>query len=151
MREARNVPFFSLLPSHRVPFTFLRERSNRFRQRLRRDPENPPRVWLKRHWPWLTLLVLACGGVIAFDSWLGTCGFYGCPSPAEIRAFHPSEGGNVYDRNQRLIGHLENVRRVNVSIASVPKHVRDAFVATEDRRFYEHNGLDWRGVVRAIA
>ena len=33
----------------------------------------------------------------------------------------------------------------------MPKHVRAAFVATEDRRFYEHNGLDWRGVLRAVA
>ena len=43
------------------------------------------------------------------------------------------------------------MRRVNVPITTVPKHVRDAFVATEDRRFYEHNGLDWRGVIRAVA
>ncbi len=104
---------------------------------------------MRRHWPWLSLLALACVGIITFDVWLGTCGFYGCPSPAEIRAFHPTEGGNVYDRNQRLIGHLENVRRVNVPISAVPKHVRAAFVATEDRRFYQHNGLDWRGVFRA--
>jgi penicillin-binding protein 1A len=90
-------------------------------------------------------------GVITFDFWLATCGFYGCPSPAEIRAFHPSEGGNVYDRNNRLLGHLENVRRVNIPISSVPQHVRDAFVATEDKRFFEHNGLDWRGVFRAIS
>jgi len=119
------------------------------RERLRPNPSIPFRVWIRRHWPWLSLLVLACAAVITFDVWLGTCGFYGCPSPAEIRAFHPSEGGNVYDRNDRLIGHLENIRRVNVSIAMVPKQVRDAFVATEDRRFYEHNGLDWRGVIRA--
>ena len=105
---------------------------------------------MRRHWPWLSLLVAAVAGVIVFDIWLGTCGFYSCPSRAEIRAFHPSEGGNVYDRNQKLIGHLENVRRVNVPITAVPKHVRAAFVATEDRRFYEHNGLDWRGVFRAV-
>ena len=106
---------------------------------------------MRRHWPWLSLLVLACAGVITFDAWLATCGFYGCPSRADIRAFHPSEGGNVYDRNGRLLGHLENVRRVNVPISSVPPNVRDAFVATEDRRFYEHNGLDWHGVLRAVA
>jgi 1A family penicillin-binding protein len=106
---------------------------------------------MRRQWPWLSLLAFACAGIIVFDIWLGTCGFYGCPSPAEIRAFHPSEGGNVYDRNERLIGHLANVRRVNVSISQVPKSVRDAFIATEDRRFYEHNGLDWHGVLRAVA
>ena len=122
---------------------------DRLRQRLRPDPHDPARRWLRRHWPWLSLLALACVGVGLFDVWLGTCGFYGCPSPAEIRAFHPSEGGNVYDRSGRLLGHLENVRRVNVPIGAVPKPVRDAFVATEDRRFYDHNGLDWRGVFRA--
>src|SRR4029079_18887399 len=84
----------------------------------------------------------------AFDAWLTTCGFYGCPSPAEIRAFHPSAGGNVDDRHSKLLGHLENIRRVNVSVTAVPKHVRAAFVATEDRRFYEHNGLDWHGMLR---
>jgi len=118
---------------------------------MRRDPAKPAKLWLRRHWPWLSLLVLACVGVITFDAWIGTCGFYGCPSPTEIRAFHPSEGGNVYDRNQKLVGHLENIRRLNVSIGIVPKHVRDAFIATEDRRFYEHNGLDWHGMLRAVA
>jgi 1A family penicillin-binding protein len=123
---------------------------DRLRLRLRPDPHDPARRWLRRHWPWLSLLAIACVGVGLFDVWLGTCGFYGCPSPAEIRAFHPSEGGNVYDRSGRLLGHLENVRRVNVPIGAVPKPVRDAFVATEDRRFYDHNGLDWRGVFRAV-
>jgi 1A family penicillin-binding protein len=120
------------------------------RRRLTPDPSNPPRRWLRRHWPSLTLLAIACLGAILFDVWLGTCGFDRCPSPSEIRAFHPSEGGNVYDRNDKLIGHLENIRRVNVSISAVPPLVRDAFIATEDKRFYEHNGLDWHGVLRAI-
>ena len=38
---------------------------------------------------------------------------------------------------------------MNVPIEKVPRHVRDAFLATEDRRFYDHNGLDWRGLMRA--
>ncbi|MEP6493898.1 MAG: PBP1A family penicillin-binding protein [bacterium] len=131
--------------------TSFGKRLAELRHRIRRDPDKPASQWLRRHWPWLSLLTLACAGVITFDAWIGTCGFYGCPSPAEIRAFHPSEGGNVYDRNQKLVGHLENIRRLNVSINVVPKHVRDAFIATEDRRFYQHNGLDWHGVLRAVA
>ncbi len=131
--------------------TLLRERFARLRLRLQPNPADPWSRWLRRQWPWLSLLALACAGVFTFDAWLGTCGFYGCPSPAEIRAFHPSEGGNVYDRNGKLLGHLEDVRRVNVPISLVPNFVRAAFVATEDRRFYEHNGLDWHGVLRAVA
>jgi penicillin-binding protein 1A len=133
-----------------VTISSLSDRLAVFRQRLHRDPANPASKWLRRHWLRLSLLAVACAGTITFDIWLGTCGFYGCPSPAEIRAFHPSEGGNVYDRSQKLVGHLENIRRVNVPIAVVPKYVRDAFIATEDRRFYEHNGLDWHGVLRAV-
>jgi len=133
-----------------VTVTSFSERAALFRQRLRRNPADPAPIWLRRHWPWLSLLALACGGIIVFDAWLGTCGFARCPSPTEIRAFHPTEGGNVYDRAGRLLGHLQNVRRVNVPITAVPKDVRQAFIATEDRRFYEHNGLDWRGVLRAL-
>ena len=39
--------------------------------------------------------------------------------------------------------------RVWVDIENVPKHVQDAFVAIEDERFYEHNGIDLKGIVRA--
>ncbi|HVJ28881.1 MAG TPA: PBP1A family penicillin-binding protein, partial [Gammaproteobacteria bacterium] len=49
----------------------------------------------------------------------------------------------------RLMGRLTVIRRVNVPLEKVPRHVREAFLATEDRRFYDHNGLDWRGFIRA--
>jgi len=47
------------------------------------------------------------------------------------------------------MGRLTVIRRVNVPLERVPRHVREAFLATEDRRFYDHNGLDWRGFIRA--
>ena len=48
------------------------------------------------------------------------------------------------------MGRMNAVRRVNVPLSAVPVHVRRAFIATEDRRFYQHDGLDWIGVGRAI-
>ncbi|MDE3153316.1 MAG: PBP1A family penicillin-binding protein [Gemmatimonadota bacterium] len=93
--------------------------------------------------------VLALAALVVFDAWLGTCGFAGCPSRAEVRAYRPDEGGRVLDRSGRVIGQLASVRRVNVPLDSVPQFVRDAFIATEDRRFYQHHGVDWRGVARA--
>jgi penicillin-binding protein 1A len=45
---------------------------------------------------------------------------------------------------------VRSVRRVNVPLAQVPLHVRQAFVATEDRRFFDHAGVDWRGAARAM-
>jgi 1A family penicillin-binding protein len=49
------------------------------------------------------------------------------------------------------MGRLETVRRVNVPLKMVPEFVQQAFIATEDRRFYQHGGLDWRGFFRALA
>jgi 1A family penicillin-binding protein len=91
------------------------------------------------------LIVAVYGG----DMWLATCGGDGCPSAADIRSFHPDEGGRVLDRAGNFISRLAIVRRVNVPLNAVPLHVRQAFVATEDRRFYDHHGIDWRALVRA--
>ena len=97
----------------------------------------------------LTALGISILLVYAFDVWLGTCGLHGCPTPTEIRSFHADEGGRVLDRSGNFIAHLAIVRRVNVPLAEVPLSVRQAFIATEDHRFYHHNGIDWRGLARA--
>jgi penicillin-binding protein 1A len=44
----------------------------------------------------------------------------------------------------------ENQRRVWIALAEIPDHVRNAFIAAEDRRFYQHRGIDERGLVRAF-
>jgi len=41
-------------------------------------------------------------------------------------------------------------RRVYVPLAQIPEHVRNAFVAAEDKRFFQHHGIDERGLVRAF-
>ena len=128
----------------------LRNRVTLFRERLRTAPRLPLGTLLRRHWIGLSVLCVTIAGVFTFDAWLLSCGFARCPSPSEIRAFHPSEGGRILDRNGKLIGRLEIVRRVNVPLREVPLHVQQAFIATEDRRFREHNGLDWRGFLRAV-
>lgn len=120
------------------------------RAALRRDPSRPPRVWLREHWRAATVIVALLAGATAFDAWVYTCAFAGCPSEVAIRAYQPPEGGRVLDRNGRLIGRVSLVKRINVPLDSVPLHVRQAFLATEDRRFYTHDGLDWRGFARAV-
>jgi 1A family penicillin-binding protein len=114
-------------------------------------PAEPARLWMHRQRRSLVALGLACVGLVLFDAWLGTCGFGGCPSRAEIRAFRPGEGGRIVDQNDRYLGRIAIVRRVNVPLSDIPPFVREAFLATEDRRFYQHNGLDWRGLFRAAA
>ncbi len=96
-----------------------------------------------------TALAISILGVIFLDVWLATCGFHGCPTPRQIQTYRPDEGGRIYDRSGQLMGRLAIVRRLNVPISQVPVHVRQAFIATEDRRFYDHGGVDWRGFVRS--
>ena len=128
----------------------LTDRLARLRERMRPDPARPARTWMRRQWPALTALVLVLGALYAGDAWILTCGFDGCPSGSEIRAFRPAEGGRILDRTLAPMGRVRLVRRVNVPLAQVPTHVRQAFIATEDRRFAVHRGVDWRGALRAI-
>ena len=117
---------------------------------FRADANDPPRRWMRRHWRLTTLVGSSLVVMVVLDAWLLTCGFESCPSKAEIRAYRPQEGGQVMDRFGKPMGRLNTVRRVNVPLSAVPLHVQRAFIATEDRRFYKHHGLDFRGVVRAV-
>jgi len=108
--------------------------------------------WLSAHRRGILLGTFAiCILAIYFtDAWLATCGFDGCPTPRDIQTFQPDQGGRILDRYNRLMGRIELVRRVNVPLSQVPVFVQQAFIATEDRRFYQHGGLDWRGFFRAL-
>jgi penicillin-binding protein 1A len=96
------------------------------------------------------LLAISILAVYFTDVWMGTCGFDSCPTARDIQTFQPDQGGRILDRYNRVMGRLEIVRRINVPLKTVPEFVQQAFIATEDRRFYQHNGLDWRGFFRAL-
>jgi 1A family penicillin-binding protein len=130
-----------------VHFLRIQDRVTLLRRRLA-GLDGPDRPW-QTYGKWLAVLGVTCVTVLLFDGWLATCGFEGCPTRAGIRAFRPGEGGRIVDRNDKFLGRIALVRRVNVSIDAIPPLVRAAFLATEDRRFYQHNGLDWRGLFRA--
>ena len=125
-------------------------RWNALKAFFRRPARAPSSRWMRRYWKTSTIVGLAIVAAVAGDVWLYTCGLVGCPSPQDLLQYRSPEGGQVLDRNGRLIARLSTVNRVNVALATVPPHVRQAFVATEDRRFYNHNGIDWRGFARAV-
>jgi len=72
------------------------------------------------------------------------------PSTADLQNYHPPQVTRVLARNGQVIGELFVERRTIVDIASVPKHVIHAVIAAEDASFYEHKGLDYPGMLRAL-
>ena len=97
---------------------------------------------------WLTLLFLCAGGIgFAAGSWRNLCAE--CPSIAQIYTYEPQQTSKVYARDSTLVQEIGLERRTPVALASLPPHVPQAFIAIEDRRFYSHGGLDWKGIARA--
>lgn len=75
------------------------------------------------------------------------------PQAAELPRMPPIERApqiTYLDRNGAVIGVRGGRFAPPVDVARLPRHVPAAFVAIEDRRFYEHDGFDPRGIARAI-
>lgn len=102
---------------------------------------------LRSAMPWAGAIAVAAAVTTA--SWWWSCGWQGCPTPAQLRAWRPTEGGTLLARDSAFISALSLVNRVNVPLRVVPAHVQSAFIAVEDRRFLAHHGVDWYGVARA--
>src|SRR5437867_4166712 len=99
----------------------------------------------------LGLLVLLLGtatGVAAL--WAFTIFPRSLPSVTALETFQPLQGTKIYDDNDELITELHVERRIFVPLAQIPKTLRDAAIATEDRRFYSHWGIDPIGIARAV-
>lgn len=93
----------------------------------------------------VVFMIVGCGAGAGFLSavWGGL--------PDVSKTMTPDASSQIFDRNGKLITtvHAEQ-DRLPVSIDQVPKELQNAFIAAEDIRFYEHHGLDPRGILRAI-
>lgn len=72
------------------------------------------------------------------------------PDVQSLRHVELQEPLYVYARDGRLMALFGETRRYPVDIAKVPLRMKQAFIAIEDNRFYEHHGVDFNGVARAI-
>ncbi|WP_425061220.1 Penicillin-binding protein 1F [Sporomusa carbonis] len=63
----------------------------------------------------------------------------------------PAVSSQIFDANGKLITTVHSVEnRLPVSINKIPKDLQNAFIAAEDARFYQHSGIDPRGILRAV-
>src|ERR1700716_1563178 len=59
------------------------------------------------------------------------------------------ERNTVYDVDGKIYSRLAGANRLKVSLSEVSPYFISAVLAREDARFYEHKGIDWRGILRA--
>lgn len=98
-------------------------------------------VWL------LGGLVVAGAG---FGAWLYQLSM-GLPDVARLASYRPSQTTEIYSSDGVLLARLFDENRDVVPLRDIPLNLRNATVAVEDHRFFQHRGVDWRGVARAIA
>ena len=102
---------------------------------------------------WLTYSVISCfalgliGALLIIFAALVT--FSSLPSLETLTDYRPKIPLRVYSNEGLLIGEFGTERRNLVKIENVPVHLKQAILAAEDDRFYEHSGVDTIGVLRA--
>jgi penicillin-binding protein 1A len=97
----------------------------------------------------VTFLVAAGVGSI-YASWALICRGNQCPSIEILAEYTPHQTSKLYAIDGRFIAELGLERRTLVKIDEIPKIVQDAFIATEDKRFYQHAGIDWHRAASVV-
>jgi 1A family penicillin-binding protein len=88
----------------------------------------------------LLLLTVSAAGLVAQQ-----------PVPVEAwQIITPPQASIFFARDGSMIGEIGKEIRFNVPLRSLPRYVGQAFVAVEDQRFYQHDGVDLQGIAAAI-
>ena len=72
------------------------------------------------------------------------------PSLDELQQFNPDQVSKIISADGKVIKKLYIAKRDMVNISVIPKHLRDALLSMEDRDFYNHNGINLKGIIRAV-
>ncbi len=71
------------------------------------------------------------------------------PSVEVLENYKPREASYIYSTDGVLLARIAEEYREPATLGEVPKHLINATIAKEDRRFWSHHGVDWRGILRA--
>lgn len=98
--------------------------------------------------PSIFLLIALAGVLFIFSVYLGAFGRL--QTRDELLGLKNATASLVYSEEGRIIGRFFSENRTNVAFGQIPSHLIDALIATEDIRFYRHNGIDYRSLMRVM-
>ena len=105
------------------------------------------RRWLR--WLLALFVALALAGAIAAGA-LYYIVSSKLPDVQSLREVELQEPMYVYASDGKLMAVFGETRRYPIEMKDVPERLKQAFLATEDARFYEHGGVDYKGIARAV-
>jgi len=121
-------------------------------------PDTPPKKiptprwlrWLTRGFLWLAGLAIAgaLAGVLTIAVALAVA-YPNLPDISDLADYRPKLPLRVYSVEGALLGEFGEERRNLTPIQDIPKVMTDAVLAIEDARFFQHGGVDYKGVIRA--
>src|SRR5216110_83693 len=113
--------------------------------RVRRPKKTRANIFFRYGWK-VTLLLLLAAAVFAIFLFYGTWAqTFDMKNVGEM-----PERSTVYDVDGKIYSRLAGANRLKVSLSEVSPFFITAVLAREDSRFYEHKGIDWRGILRAL-
>ncbi len=101
----------------------------------------------------VSMVGLAILGILAIVLLVGSIqlGMFGkLPTHKDLMAVKNPEATLIYSADDQVIGKFFTINRTNISIDAISPFLTDALVATEDARFFKHNGIDYRAWVRVL-
>jgi len=106
---------------------------------------------LNKWWHYLVMsLVVGSLSVLALIGVAAALIYPTLPSLEALTDYQPKLPLRVYSEDGFLIDEFGEERRAYIKIEQVPQSMKDAVLAIEDRRFYQHSGVDFKGILRAI-
>ena len=116
---------------------------------------NAKKVRAPMHWAlkWVlgafALVLAACASVFIVIGIAMAVAFPNLPDISDLSDYRPKLPLRIFSAEGTLIGEFGEERRNMTPIQDIPKVMKDAVLAIEDARFYEHGGVDYKGMVRA--
>src|SRR5437899_3056709 len=104
------------------------------------------KLWVLIAIPLGILAGLACLAVLGLYIWLAR----GLPSIDWARHYRPPIVTTIWSGDEQLIGEFYDERRVVVPYDRIPKRLKQAVIASEDKDFFEHGGVSFTGLMRGI-